>query len=173
MRRLTPQQRKKLKKPLGLLYKASSGSTIEALNKLIHEETHTTLVSVGDYITEYLFNHNIKPDLFIVDDRIMRKQIPPIKADADVVIKVKNPPGTITDQAWSAIEKASNSCRRTKIHVDGEEDLLALVAILTVPLNSIVLYGQPLQGVVVVRVTTEIRERVERIVEAMTKTDQL
>lgn len=103
----------------------------------------------------------------------MRKQIPPIKADADVVIKVKNPPGTITDQAWSAIEKASNSCRRTKIHVDGEEDLLALVAILTVPLNSIVLYGQPLQGVVVVRVTTEIRERVERIVEAMTKTDQL
>ena len=127
---------------------------------------------MGDYITEYLFNHNIKPDLFIIDDRIMRKQIPPIKADADIVVKVKNPPGTITDQAWSAIEKASNSRRRTKIQVDGEEDLLALVAILTVPLNSIVLYGQPLQGVVVVRVTAEIRERVERIVEAMTKTDQ-
>jgi uncharacterized protein (UPF0218 family) len=126
---------------------------------------------VGDYITAYLFRHNIKPDLFIVDDKIMRKQISPIDADADVVLTVKNPAGTITDQAWSAIEAASRSRRRTKIQVDGEEDLLALVAILTVPLNSIVLYGQPLQGVVVVKVTAEMRERVRRIVDAMMKTD--
>jgi uncharacterized protein (UPF0218 family) len=126
---------------------------------------------VGDYITAYLFRHNIKPNLFIVDDKIMRKQIPPIDADADIVLAVKNPAGTITDQAWSAIETTSSSRRCTRIQVDGEEDLLALVAILTAPLNSIVLYGQPLQGVVLVRVTTEMKERVRRIVDAMMKTD--
>ncbi|UCD96256.1 MAG: GTP-dependent dephospho-CoA kinase family protein [Candidatus Bathyarchaeota archaeon] len=129
------------------------------------------LVSVGDYVTAYLFRHNIKPDLFIVDDKIMRKQIPPIDANADAVLTVKNPAGTITDQAWFAIETATRSRRRTKIQVDGEEDLLTLVAILTAPLNSIVLYGQPLQGVVVVRVTAEMKESVRRIVDAMTKTD--
>ena len=160
-----------LKNPLGLLFKASSGSTIEALNQLIHEEPNTLLVSVGDCIRAYLFNHDIKPDLFIVDDKVMRKQISPIKADADAVVRVKNPPGTITEQAWSAIEKALNSRQRTKIQVDGEEDLMALVAILTVPLNSLVLYGQPLQGVVVVRVTAEMRDKARRIVNAMTKTD--
>ena len=73
----------------------------------------------------------------------------------------------ITDEAWLAIEKAMEHSLRTKIVVEGEEDLLTLVAILTVPEDSLVLYGQPRKGVVVVKATAEMKQKVQEIVEEM------
>ncbi len=51
--------------------------------------------------------------------------------------------------------------------VDGEEDLLTLVAVLYAPENALVVYGQPNQGIVVVRVTSKKRAEAERIWGAM------
>jgi hypothetical protein len=51
--------------------------------------------------------------------------------------------------------------------VDGEEDLLTLVAVLHAPEKSLVVYGQPQEGIVVVRVTKQKKEMIRRIVEAM------
>ena len=49
--------------------------------------------------------------------------------------------------------------------VKGEEDLLALPAILFAPLNSVVLYGQIDLGVVMVEVTEEKKKGVEEILK--------
>ncbi len=43
--------------------------------------------------------------------------------------------------------------KKTVIKIEGEEDLLALPLVLLAPLESVVLYGQPDQGVVLIRVT--------------------
>ena len=165
--RLTPQLRKKLKKPLGILFQGSLEETINMLKTLIEKEKPAKIVTVGDQVSQDLTDYSLLPGVLIVDNKIMRKEIPPISATADQVINVKNPPGTITDEAWLAVEKAIADSRRTKIVVEGEEDLLTLVAILAVPQNSLVLYGQPRKGVVTVKATAEMKKRVLEIVEAM------
>ena len=49
--------------------------------------------------------------------------------------------------------------------VDGEEDLAPLYIHLHVPLNAVVLYGQPGQGVVVQPSSTETKLRCRRLLE--------
>jgi uncharacterized protein (UPF0218 family) len=44
-----------------------------------------------------------------------------------------------------------------RIVVSGEEDLLALPLFVMVPNGSVVLYGQPLEGMVIVRIDEKIR----------------
>jgi uncharacterized protein (UPF0218 family) len=51
--------------------------------------------------------------------------------------------------------------------VEGEEDLLTLVAVLKAPENSLVVYGQPHEGIVAVRVDKTTKEKVRQIVETM------
>ena len=53
------------------------------------------------------------------------------------------------------------------IVVDGEEDLLALIAVLYAPENSIVVYGQPYTGVVIIKVTPEKKEQVKALLNSM------
>jgi hypothetical protein len=51
--------------------------------------------------------------------------------------------------------------------IDGEEDLLALVAVLYAPEKSLVVYGQPNEGMVVVEVTKEKKTETCKFLEAM------
>lgn len=167
IRYLTSQQRKILKKPLGTLFQGSLEEIIMLVKILIEKESPTKIVAVGDQVSQDLTNHSILPSILIVDNRIMRKKIPPISATADNIINVKNPPGTITDEAWASIKQAMKSSQRSKIIVEGEEDLLTLVAILEAPENSLVFYGQPHQGIVVVKVTEAMKQKARKIFEAM------
>jgi len=106
-------------------------------------------------------------NILIVDNKTMRKPIQPITVDVDQTFYAENPPGAITDEAWDAIKRAIEQKGRTKVIVDGEEDLLTVVTVLSAPENAIVVYGQPHKGVVVVKVTEETRERMHRIMDAM------
>ncbi len=167
VRILTPQLRKELKKPLGPLFQGSLDEIMTMLKILIGKEKPAKIVTIGDQVSQDLTDHAILPDILIVDNKIMRKEISPILATADRVINVTNPAGTITDEAWSAMEKAATDVNRTKIVVNGEEDLLTLVAILTVPDNSLICYGQPNEGVVAVKVTARLKQKACEIINAM------
>jgi uncharacterized protein (UPF0218 family) len=72
---------------------------------------------------------------------------------------VKNPPGHITKTLVAAVKKAVKIYLNTNspqiIRVLGEEDLAGVPAILFSPLGSVVLYGQPEEGIVLVEVTKE------------------
>lgn len=139
------------------------------LRALVDKERPTKIVTVGDRVSKDLTDSSIAPDVMIVDNKIMRKKIPFTVSSVGQTVDVRNPAGTITQEAWSAIEKAIEGPDRTKIVVLGEEDLLALVAVLASPVNSFVIYGQPKEGVVVVKVTSESKQKVKRILGKMKK----
>ncbi len=167
IRHLTPPLRKKLKAPLGLLIRGSFNQTVRELEKLIERERPLKIISVGDVVSDNMIKHNILPQVLVVDNRVMRETIKPILADVDRTLHVKNPPGTLTDEAWLVMQEAMEGSQRTRVLVDGEEDLITLVAVLCAPEGSLVVYGQPHEGIVVVKVTDQMKEVVRGIVEAM------
>ncbi len=138
----------------------------------ISNENPLKIITVGDKVSQDLINNSIQPDLIIIDNKIMRKPISPISATADQIIQVKNPPGTISDQAWTAIINATKHKQCTKIIVDGEEDLLALPAIIGAPEKSYVLYGQPHEGVVLIMVTDALKKKIQKIINEMETVSQ-
>jgi len=166
-RRLTPALRRKLKSPVGLLIRGSPDEAMEKLKKMIEEARPSMVVSVGDVVSRSMLQSNISPQVLIVDNRVMREPITPISVDVDQTLRVKNPPGTLTEEVWLIMEKAIQSNRRTRVLVEGEEDLLTLAAVLCAPLGSLVVYGQPREGIVVIKVTELMKETVRGLVEAM------
>lgn len=146
--------------------------TMKRLKELIKKEKPTSIISVGDIVSRNMIEHGISPNVLVVDNKVMRKPIQPIKVDTDQTLYANNPPGTITDEAWTAIRRAIEQKGRTKVVIDGEEDLLTVVTVLSAPEDSLVVYGQPHVGIVVVKVTEESRENMRRIVDAMEETSK-
>ena len=159
--------RRKLKKPLGTLIRGSFEETVKKFKQIVDEEKPPIIISVGDTVSKNLVENRISLKLMIIDNRVMRKDIAPVPLNAEVEKHVKNPSGTITFEALKAIKESLEADQRTKIVIDGEEDLLALCAILYAPENSFVVYGQPREGMVVVKATKQKKEEVARILKAM------
>lgn len=151
MLKLTDEGRAFLKHPLGTLFR-DIDSAAQALSKI----RPIKLISVGDAVTAGLISAGIKPNTIVVDFNVMRspaneeirKKIENFNAK---IVKVKNPAGTITQELCRALEINPP----VKIIVDGEEDLAALQAVISAPVGSVVAYGQPKEGVVLVEVTEE------------------
>jgi uncharacterized protein (UPF0218 family) len=171
--RLTPETRRKLKKPIGTLIRGPANKTMKKLKNLIEKQNPPMVISVGDIVSKNLTKSNMFPMLSIIDNKVMRRQIQPIELTADETIHVKNPPGTITEEAITKIQEALKADHRTRIIVDGEEDLLTLAAALHAPANSLVVYGQPRQGIVVVEVTDQKRTEIIKILEAIEVLEKL
>jgi len=167
---LPEKLRKKLKKPLGTLIAGNFEETIKRFREILAKEKPARLIAVGDAVSESLMKNGVFPDVFIIDNKVMRKEITPLKFGAERTLYAKNPAGTISKEAWEKIKNALNSDLQTKIIIDGEEDLLALPAVLFAPENSFVVYGQPREGMVVIKVTEEKRKEIESIIDEM-KTD--
>jgi uncharacterized protein (UPF0218 family) len=55
-----------------------------------------------------------------------------------------------------------------RLSVNGEEDLLVIPVCIHAPENAIVLYGQPNEGLVIVKITPEIRSKTQTLLESMT-----
>jgi len=167
IRLLTSELRTELKAPLGLLIRGSSKRTMEKLKEIVDEPKPAKIIAVGDRVSGNLVKSGLPPDVAIVDNRIMRKPTAPVEFDAEKTFNVGNPAGTITDEAYRTVEEAVSSAGRVKVLVDGEEDLLTLVAVLSAPIGSIVVYGQPREGIVVVHVTEDSKKKVGGIVDRM------
>jgi uncharacterized protein (UPF0218 family) len=168
-RHLTPELRIKLKTPLGILIKGSFAETIGTIKDLVRKEKPIAIISIGDTVSKNLTENRLPLKLAIIDNKVMRKNIRPILLKSEKTIHVKNPSGTITEGASEAVQEALKSDCTVKVVVDGEEDLLALIAILYSPENSFVIYGQPSEGVVLVRVTPRKKAEIAEILKAMEK----
>ena len=164
---LTPELRIKLKQPLGILIKGSFAETMRRLKTLVEKEKPPSIVAVGDTVSRNLTENGFAPKLTIVDNKCMRKNTKPPRLATDQAFYVKNPQGTITDEAEETIARALQGKQSVKIIVDGEEDLLALPAIVNATDNSFVIYGQPYDGIVVVRTTPEKKAEIKAILKSM------
>ncbi len=148
------------------------------LGKLVHGEAilpaiggASPVVTVGDFCTLDLVARGRSPDLCVVDFKTKRQEDPELR-DAlqrigSVVMRVTNPAGTITPDAWRVISEAFKSKERVRVEVRGEEDLLALVCIALAPSSAAVLYGLPSQGVVVVRPDEAAKSRAMDVLRRM------
>jgi len=141
--------------------------TMEMLKELVEKEKPSAVISVGDIVTQNMIKYGLSLNVLIIDNKTMRKPIQPIKVDTDQTLYSKNPPGTITDEAWNVIKQAAEYKGQTKVIIEGEEDLLTLVTVLCAPDDAFVVYGQPNVGIVVVKVTEEKRKKMRRIVDLM------
>jgi uncharacterized protein (UPF0218 family) len=112
--------------------------------------------SVGDFVSKNVLDHGLTPDIVVVDNKTLRNEIEPIKIITKI-IKVNNPPASITKDAWKILRDSIILKRKLAIVVEGEEDLLVLPLMADMPLGSVIIYGQPNEGLVVVTVTEERR----------------
>ncbi len=164
---LTTRLREDLKRPLGVLIRGSFSETIDELKQMILTRKPASLIAVGDMVTKSMEDSGLLPGLEIVDNIAMRKAAQKFELTVEKKLPVDNPPGTITEEAVVAIQKAIRSDKRVAIIVDGEEDLLALIAILYAPEGSLVVYGQPREGIVAVYVNSEKKKEIIEILKEM------
>lgn len=162
MLKLPDEVRPLLKRPLGQLF-SSVTTAIERLQQL----RPTRLIAVGDIVTAELLEAGLKLDVAVVDFVVMRSPVDKkIRRTIDLfdakIVRVKNPAGTITQELRAVLDEAKPPL---KIIVDGEEDLATLPAVLSAPLGSVVVYGQPYEGVVIVEVTESKRREFEALLE--------
>ena len=170
---ITPELRIKLKEPFGTLIQGSFNETMAKMKELVEKEKPPRIISVGDVVSRNLHEHSIHPQLTIIDNKSLRDQSIPETVKVERTIKVSNPQGTITKEAATAVKEAIDGKDHTHIVVEGEEDLLALIAILYAPENAFVVYGQPHTGVVVVRVTPQKKTQIEEVLKAMEAFEKL
>jgi uncharacterized protein (UPF0218 family) len=166
-RYLTPELRIKLKQPLGILIKGSFVDTMRRLKDMAEREKPPAIIAVGDTVSRNIAESGFTPLLSIVDNKCMRKSTKPARLIADQTVYVKNPQGTITEEAETAIENALKGSQHIKMVVVGEEDLLTLAATAYAPENSFVIYGQPYEGIVVVKATPEKKAEISKILKSM------
>ncbi|HVP26619.1 MAG TPA: DUF359 domain-containing protein [Candidatus Bathyarchaeia archaeon] len=165
---LTPELRQKLKEPIGMLIRGSFTETMKRFKKMVDEEKPLFVISVGDTVSKNLARSHVFPRLAIVDNKCMRRTVQePTQLITEKIIHAKNPQATITTEAIEAIQEALKSDTHTTIVVDGEEDLLTLVAVLYAPNGSFVLYGQPYEGIVVVKVRSEKKAEIAELLKQM------
>ena len=138
------------------------------LKALVQKNKPSKLTTVGDVVSRETLAAGIQVGLRIVDQMTLRKKINPIEIKAERTYRVKNPAGVITMEAWDKIKQALKE-REALILVDGEEDLLAIPAVLESPDNALVVYGQPSEGLVVVTASAEKKSEVRKIMNRMTK----
>ncbi len=152
--RLNPRFRHLLRKPYGIAIRGEHENVARLTVSVIRDFRPSKLVSVGDVVLECLLKHKCFPDVAIIDFKVARREFTySLELNIfDKIFKVNNPPGYITSSSWLTIQYAISMNLRSLIIVDGEEDLLALPAVLCSPLNSIVVFGIPNEGILVVPV---------------------
>ncbi|WP_423792031.1 GTP-dependent dephospho-CoA kinase family protein [Methanocaldococcus indicus] len=157
MLKLPNSLREELKKPFGDVYR-----DIPLLNG--------DIITVGDVVTKTLIEKNIIPKLAIIDFKTKRNIPIKINHKFDKVYYIKNPPGYISDEAIEKVKYLSNkSIKNYAIVVDGEEDLLTLIVIKYFPEGDYVLYGLPDEGVVVMKIDKNIKNKVDNILKKFEK----
>jgi len=143
---------------IGLLITGEIPVPYHILKKMIKGEK---VIAIGDVVVENLLKVSIEPAMLIIDGKSRREDL---ETTIQCDITVKNPQSEITDELIDAIKKGYK-----RILVEGEEDLAALPAILYADENSVIVYGQPLEGIMVIRPTEENKKKVRETLELFEK----
>ena len=167
---LSDELKSELRKLHGELYR---GDGQDAARQIIKDLNNPSkIITVGDIVTFNFLNAGLVPNISFVDDRTKRVRAPDnithgTKHPRFKTITVENPPGTITENLLTELSKAMTSLNPIRIYVKGEEDLAALPAITLAPLSSVVIYGLPEEGAVLVRVTEDKKKEIQSLLDRM------
>jgi GTP-dependent dephospho-CoA kinase len=162
---LNPNDIHLLKDPLGILIhdKYVTKQRIKGILKYAKK-----VISVGDSTTDRLISFGILPDISVVDGierRLKRSYSLHSTITTVKEIHCNNPAGSISKEAFFVLCHVLTMQGPVKVLVDGEEDMLALPIISIAPEQAVVLYGQPLEGMVVVNVSPEMRTKAKNLMD--------
>jgi hypothetical protein len=164
MLRLPRSLRSEFKQPFGPVY-ADAESLLDAFDDNGDngdDGDGTPLVAVGDVVTAHLVRAGRIPDVAVIDGRTEREAVSPATEEALESLppgtEVVNPAGELTEALLRALREALVAADTRVVDVDGEEDLATLPAVVAAPDGAGVVYGQPGEGMVLVRVTPETRQ---------------
>ena len=157
--------REQFKAPLGNVIKESDPEKEKIIKKIYSQ---SNVITVGDRTTEILLNLGLTPQIQVVDGLEKRNERDiPVNQSINTELTCKNPAAEITDESISIIKKAFLSKPPVRIIVDGEEDLLVLPICIHAPDNYVIMYGQPNEGLVIVQITPDIREKIQKLLDLM------
>ena len=149
----------------------TSSETFVSSPEFLHESQF--IATIGDICTIRIIKEIRVPDLMIVDYKTKRN-INLTKEQKDILestncktVEVKNEAGTISKELYDQIEIAISKSEKTKIKVNGEEDLATLPVIKHCQIGAKVIYGMPDKGMVVVDVNQQAKERTNKLLERM------
>ena len=156
--------RDQFKNPLGVLLPENIADKKHILEFL---SDNSYIITVGDRTTEKMIDFDLIPSLQIIDgvEKREKRELP--KLENATKLTVDNPAAEITAQSIDVIKQAFTLQSPVRIVVNGEEDLLVIPVCVHAPENSVVLYGQPNKGLVIVKVTPEIRNKTQGLLDLM------
>ena len=182
-------ERHKFSQPLGKLIAGTRKETISEVEERIriykNANFEVKVYLVGDIVTkDFLANDFLKSfvKLCIIDEKTQRNQIKiEIEDFFEETIEFENPEGGIKKESFTLLDEIITSNKRTLFKViKGEEDLLVLPLVLSIPINetvkNLVFYGQPPitdskrqipEGIVMVDVEKRIKKVVKKFVSLM------
>jgi|Deesub1362A_J573_1020465.scaffolds.fasta_scaffold00635_11 hypothetical protein len=174
MLRLPEEMREDLSKPYGRLYR---GNGIEVLIQIEDAKTCKHLACVGDLVSFYALKAGLKPGVIVVDGKTVREEVLGVERISSIAvdytrIDTVNPPGHISCELVSSLKKAVElllKMRKIMVVVDGEEDLAVMPLALLLPDGSLILYGQPGEGVVAFEVDRENKVLILSLMRKMEK----
>jgi len=149
-----------LKRPFGTLVVEKD---INKSKIMLMLDSATKIITVGDATTERIVSFGITPDIAVIDGverRSLRNHSINYRAKE---MFCTNPAGMISDEAIEVLQKALEASTPIRIKVQGEEDLLALPLFAMAPKGSVVLYGQPLEGMVLVNINEEKQNQAKEL----------
>jgi len=162
--KLPDSLRDQLKIPLGVLLPIGQDNKIN-IQKYLSDNSY--IITVGDRTTEKMIDFDLIPSLQIIDGLEKRIKRDILKLGSAFELKIDNPAAEITLQSIEIIKKAFTMNSPIRLTVNGEEDLLVLPVCIHAPENSVILYGQPNKGLVLVQITTEIRNKAQALLDLM------
>jgi hypothetical protein len=123
---------------------------------------------VGDVVTDHLLCETV-PDVALVDGKTEREALDETveRGAFDRTVHVENPAATLSESLLEVLAEALDAGASTIVVVEGEEDLATVPAIAVAPEGASVVYGQPGEGMVHVRVDAETREAMREFLARM------
>jgi GTP-dependent dephospho-CoA kinase len=162
--KLPDSLRDQLKIPLGILLPIGQDNKAN-IQKYLSDDSY--IITVGDRTTEKMIDFDLIPSLQIIDGLEKRIKRDILKLGSAFELKIDNPAAEITLESIEVIKKAFSLNPPIRLTVNGEEDLLVLPVCIHAPDNSVILYGQPNKGLVLVQITTEIRNKAQALLDLM------
>lgn len=157
---LDPTKLDLLKEPFGTLVKDTEVS-IELITEKLKKAPK--VIAVGDTTTEKLVGFGFVPDISVTDCKEKRViKTSKFEYPVDKTIHLQNKPGELSEQVVLEVRKlilANAYDIKIRMLIDGEEDLVALPFLMYSPNDWVICYGQPNEGLVIVRVSEESKKK--------------
>ncbi len=167
MLRLPDKLRAELSKPHGRLYRDGE----RVLEKVSELRDAKLLAVVGDFVAHCAFRLGILPHIVIIDGKTLREKSLELEIPEEYErVEVENPPAVITSKLVLEIERAvkrAESGGKSLIFVIGEEDLAVMPLSIFMPEGSLILYGQPGEGVVALMIDREKKLLILKLLKQM------